>query len=195
MRFLWLDTETTGLETTDSAAFELAFILVQNGQVICERCFFLNPLSETIKYHEEAGKIHGYSEKDIMSFPPEKEQMARITDFLKDCVELFKNDGSRTEKLTIAGYNVNFDIKHLKALLERNGYNYDDYFVPGIADVFEQVKKAGIQKALPFLPDRKLGTVAKHLGVNLENAHDALADIKATREVAKKLQQMNVNLL
>ena len=195
MRFLWLDTETTGLETSDSAAFELAFILVENGYVICERCFFLNPLSETIKYHEESGKVHGYSEKDILSFPPEKEQMPKIADFLRNCVELFKNDGSRTEKLVIAGYNVNFDIKHLKALLERNGYNYDDYFVSNIADVFEQVKKAGIQKALPFLPDRKLGTVAKHLGVNLENAHDALADIKATREVAKKLQQLKVNLL
>lgn len=195
MRFLWLDTETTGIETTDSAAFELAFILVQNGTVICERCFFLNPLSETIKYHEDAGKIHGYSEKDIMSFPSEKEQMPKIAEFLKNCVELFKPDGSRKEKLVLAGYNVGFDKKHLLALLERNGFNWADYFEEDIADVFEQVKKAGIQKALPYLPDRKLGTVAKHLGVNLENAHDALSDIKATREVAKKLQQMNVNLL
>lgn len=195
MRFMWLDTETTGIETTDSSAFELAFILVDNGNVICERCFFLNPLSETIKYHEEAGKIHGYTEKDIMSFPPEKEQVQKIAEFLKNAVELFKPDGSKKEKLVIAGYNVNFDIKHLKALLARNGFNYDDYFVSNIADVFEQVKKAGIQKALPYLPDRKLGTVAKHLGVNLENAHDALADIKATREVAYKLQRLNVNLL
>jgi DNA polymerase-3 subunit epsilon len=52
-----------------------------------------------------------------------------------------------------------------------------------------------MQKALPYLPDRKLGTVAKHLGVNLENAHDALADIKATREVAGKLYKLGVALL
>lgn len=39
MRFLWLDTETTGLEVTDSAAFELAFILVDGGKVICEKMF------------------------------------------------------------------------------------------------------------------------------------------------------------
>lgn len=67
MRFLWLDTETTGIEVTDSAAFEVAMILIDNGSFICERCFFLNPLSETIKYHEEAGKVHGYSEADIKS--------------------------------------------------------------------------------------------------------------------------------
>ncbi len=194
MRFMWLDTETTGLETTDASAFELAFILVQNGVVICERDFYLNPLSETIKYNEEAGKIHGYTEEQIRAFPPEKEQVMKIAEFLMSSVNLFKSDGSRTEKLVIAGYNVEFDKKHLKALLARNGFNYDDYFID-TADVFEQVKRAGIQKALPYLPDRKLGTVAKHLGVNLENAHNALADIRATREVAKKLQQLNVNLL
>lgn len=194
MRFMWLDTETTGLETTDASAFELAFILVQNGVVICERDFYLNPLSETIKYNEDAGKIHGYTEEQIKAFPPEKEQVLKIADFLQSSVNLFKLDGSRTEKLVIAGYNVEFDKKHLKALLARNGFNYDDYFID-TADVFEQVKRAGIQKALPYLPDRKLGTVAKHLGVNLENAHNALADIRATREVAKKLQQLNVNLL
>ena len=191
---MWLDTETTGLETTDASAFELAFILVQNGVVICERDFYLNPLSETIKYNEDAGKIHGYTEEQIKAFPPEKEQVLKIVDFLQSSVNLFKLDGSRTEKLVIAGYNVEFDKKHLKALLARNGFNYDDYFID-TADVFEQVKRASIQKALPYLPDRKLGTVAKHLGVNLENAHNALADIRATREVAKKLQQLNVNLL
>ena len=156
--------------------------------------FYLNPLSETIKYNEDAGKIHGYTEEQIKAFPPEKEQVLKIVDFLQSSVNLFKLDGSRTEKLVIAGYNVEFDKKHLKALLARNGFNYDDYFID-TADVFEQVKRASIQKALPYLPDRKLGTVAKHLGVNLENAHNALADIRATREVAKKLQQLNVNLL
>ena len=76
MRFLWLDTETTGLEVTDSSVFEIGLILVDNGRNICERCFFLNPLSETIKYHDEAGKIHGYTEEQIKSFPAEKEHAA-----------------------------------------------------------------------------------------------------------------------
>ena len=41
-----------------------------------------------------------------------------------------------------------------------------------------------------FTPNRKLGTVAKTLGVNLDNAHDALADIRATREVINILWSM-----
>jgi DNA polymerase III epsilon subunit-like protein len=195
MRFLWLDTETTGLEITDSAAFEVAMILVDNGKFFCDRCFFLNPLSETIKYHEEAGKVHGYSEEDIKCLPPESEQVPKIADFLEKARELWKTDGSQTEKLILAGYNVGFDKKHLNALLERNGYKWEDYFSDIEADVFVQVKKAGMQKALPYLPDRKLGTVAKHLGVTLDNAHDALADIKATRQVAAKLHQLGVSLV
>lgn len=195
MRFLWIDTETTGLEVTDSAAFEVAMILVDNGKVICSRCFFLNPLSETIKYHEEAGKVHGYSENDIRSFPTESEQVQKIASFLEDARELWMKDGSKREKMVVAGYNVGFDIKHLKALLERNGFHYEDYFSDVVADVFLQVKKAGMQRALPYLPDRKLGTVAKHLGVVMDRAHDALSDIKATREVAKSLAKLGVNLL
>lgn len=195
MRFLWLDTETTGIETSDSAAFEIAFILVDNGKQICERCFFLNPLSDTVKYHEEAGNVHGYSERDIMAFPSEREQMPKVALFLEEAREFWKKDGSRSEKMIAAGYNVGFDIGHLKALLERNGYRFEDYFSGVVADVFLQVKKAGMQKALPYLPDRKLGTVAKHLGVNLKNAHDALADIRATRIVAAKLHSMGVSLI
>lgn len=195
MRFMWIDTETTGIDPSDSAAFQVACVLVDNGQLICERCFFLNPLSETIKYHEGAGSVHGYSEEQIKAFPPEIEQVPKITAFFAEARELWEKDGSKTEKMIIAGYNVGFDIGHIKALLERNGYRLEDYFINVIADVFLQVKKAGVQKALPYLPDRKLGTVAKHLGVSLENAHDALADIEATREVAKRLYQMGIALI
>ncbi len=195
MRFMWIDTETTGLEVSDSAAFEVGLILVDNGRFICERCFFLNPLSDKIKYHEDSGKVHGYSQKDIEKFPSEKEQVVKIAEFFLSARELFQTDGSKSEKMILAGYNVSFDIKHLDALLERNGYHLKDYFQDVVADVFLQVKKAGMQKALPYLPDRKLGTVAKHLGVELKDAHDALADIKATREVAAKLHRLGVSLL
>lgn len=195
MRFMWLDLETTGLEITDASAFQVAFILVDDGKEVCRRCFFLNPLSETIKYHESAGKIHKYSKQDIESFPPEKEQVQKIANFLDESREMWMKDGSKSQKMVVAGYNVDFDIKHLKALLGRNGYKWEDYFCDTVADVFLQVKKAGMQKALPHLPDRKLGTVAKHLGVKLSNAHDALSDIEATRDVAIKLHKLGISLL
>ena len=194
MRFLWLDVETTGLEVSDSAPFQIAFILVDNGAFINAQLFFLNPLSETIKYHEEAGKIHGYSEEQIRSFEPEKVQVQKIAAYLDKSRFLQGEGGIKDKRMIIAGYNVRFDIEHLTALMERNGVDMDTYFTGKAADVYEQVKQAGIQNVFPYLPNQKLPTVAKHLGITLENAHDALADITATRGVALKLHKMGVKL-
>ncbi|MGP1459869.1 MAG: 3'-5' exonuclease [Treponema sp.] len=138
--------------------------------------------------------IHGYSEEKIRSFEPESVQAKKIAAYFDRCRFLQSGSGVKDERMIIAGYNVGFDVKHLTALMERNGFDMDTYFTGQIADVYEQVKQAGIRKVLPYLPNRKLTTVAKHLGIELENAHDALADITATRGVALKLHKMGVKL-
>ena len=195
MRIMWIDTETTGLEVTDSSVFMIGAIVTENDVVLCEKTFFLNPLSESIKYHESAGAVHGYTEEDIKSFPAEAVAVADIAKFFERAKELWRTDGSRSEKMVIAGYNVTFDIKHLQALFERNGVKLEDYFSGVIADVYVQVQKAMGSSALPVLKNKKLVTVADFLGVDLTNAHDAMADIKATREVAKELYKQGVSLL
>lgn len=197
MRFLWFDTETTGVDTGDSAIFEIAMILVDGGKIICERDFCMNPLNGdgNIVYHEDAGKIHGVPEEEIRGYPPESEQVEKIVRFLSEAREMWRTDGSRSEKLVPAGYNVCFDIRFLRAMLERHGYKYGDYFSSLTADVFDQVKRAGEMRVLPWLRDRKLGTVADHLGVPLEKAHNALSDIRATRMVAAALHRMGAVLI
>ena len=195
MRFLWLDTETTGLEPHNSSIFQAAMILVENGKVLAERCFFLNPLSSTILYDEAAGKIHGYSKEHIASFPPEKTQIVLITDFLTDARERWQTDGSQTKKLTLCGYNIEFDRKHLQALLARNGYRFDDYFSKSEGDVLQQVRAAGRHNLLPKLANQKLETVARHFGIPMEKAHDALCDIRTTRQIARTLYRRGIQLL
>jgi DNA polymerase III subunit epsilon len=195
MRFLWIDTETTGIETKNSSCFEIGMILVDNGKQICERCFFLNPLSDTILYHEDAGKINGYTKEEIESFTPEKEEVPIIASFLTEARELFQKDGLKSEKMIIAGYNVGFDYDHITALFERNGLKMEDYFTGVKADVFEQVKKASEAKVIPYLENRKLGTLCKYFAIDLTNAHDALADIRATRTLAAKLHGLGISLL
>jgi DNA polymerase III subunit epsilon len=195
MRFLWVDTETTGIETEDSSCFEIGMILVDNGKQICERCFFLNPLSETILYHEDAGKINGYTKEKIESFTPEKEEVPIIASFLSEAREFFQKDGTKTEKMVFSGYNCGFDYGHIKALCERNGLKMEDYFTGVKADVFGQVKKASEAKAIPYLENRKLGTLCKYFSIDLTNAHDALADVRATRILAAKLYGLGINLL
>jgi DNA polymerase III epsilon subunit-like protein len=39
-------------------------------------------------------------------------------------------------------------------------------------------------------PNYKLHTECTHLGINLKDAHDALADVKATRELMMLINEM-----
>lgn len=63
MKVLWCDTETTGLKTENSAAFQIAMLYKHGAdkKKTWERLFFLNPLDEEkgILYHDDAYKTHG----------------------------------------------------------------------------------------------------------------------------------------
>lgn len=193
MKFFWTDTETTGIETTDSAAFEIA-IIYRNGSKTATRDFYLNPLEGNIIYHEDAGKIHGFTEEQIKSFEPAKTMMPRITDFLKECLNDFNPDG-KEEKMFFAGYNCPFDWKHFEALLTRyTNYQMGNFFHEQMADVFVQAKK-GKNMGKINTENLKLGTVCKSFNVSLENAHNALADITATRDLAIQLQKQGIPLV
>lgn len=195
MRYLWCDTETTGLDPASASAFQIAFVLVDNGRDYGERCFNFNPLSDRILYDEDAGKVHGYTKEQIESLPPESEIAPNIIRFLDEATRLYASDDSRREKMVFAGYNSDeFDWNHVKAVLERNGARMEDFFC-GKADVFKQVKRAGETRKMPHLPNRKLGTVCGHFQIKMEKAHDALSDIRATREVAKSLHKLGVPLV
>lgn len=194
MKFLWIDTETTGVDVTKHRPFEVAIIFVNNrkeadGKVThleCERDFYFNPFySEEIEVTKEALEVTGYTEEKLRELPPAKDIVPNLIEFLKDTVTQF---GTGTEeKAFLCGYNVGFDYKMVKALLKDFGIELDEYIQNHLMDVFSQVKTAGDMRIIPYLRDRKLGTVAEYFHVNLDNAHNALADIKATKEVSKSL--------
>lgn len=200
MKFLWIDTETTGLEEDKHRPFEIAIIFVNNrkepdGRVThleCERDFFLNPFREGIEFSPEVTTVTGYTEEQIKNFRPAAEVVPVISEFLKDTITQFGTGPE--EKSFLCGYNVPFDYKMLKVLFSDFGINFDDFILDHHLDVFSQVKTAGELRILPYLRDRKLTTVAEFLRVNLENAHNALADIKATKEVSKSLHGKGVPL-
>ena len=194
MRFLWIDTETTGIDPSNSAIVELAAVLVDNGKERGERDFFMNPLNETFPFNAEAAAVNGYSEEKIKSFPSEDEIAGNIINFFYDCFHNYKADGSEDEKCFFTGYNAGFDYAFVKALLERHGAKMDDYFC-GIVDVYAQAKKARDMGVLSGLPNLKLTTITKSLGVSHEGAHTALSDVRATRNVAMKLHRMGASLL
>ena len=188
MNVIWCDTETTGINPKNSGAFEIALLFACNGTVICERIFYLNPLTDTILYHEEAAQVHGVSEAAIRAYPPAEKVIPEIAAFFGEVMEQYSGG-----KMVFAGYNCWFDWDHLQALFSRCNDTLDDYF-SRCFDVMEMVREAAKENLIPRQRNLKLGTICKALGVSLENAHTALADIKATRNVCIALFKKGVKI-
>lgn len=198
MKVLWCDTETTGLEPQNAGAFQIAMLFKHGNQKtkVRQRLFFLNPLDERygIEYTEDSARIHGISRETIESYPKAEEQIPRIVSLFTEYCKDFEPNG-KFEKLYFAGYNCPFDWDHLDALLRRyTDRKMSDFFETKFIDVYEQVKRAVCMGKIDPM-NKKLGTVCKSLDVPLENAHDALGDITATRNLGARLQRMGVPLM
>ena len=189
MNAIWCDTETTGINPKDSGAFEIALLFACNGKVICECVFHLNPLTDTILYHEDAAQVHDVSEAEIRTYPQAEKVIPEIAAFFCEAMEHYCSG----ERMVFAGYNCLFDWNHLQALFTRCNENLDEYFSSRF-DVMEMAKKAAAQKLIPYQKNFKLGAICKSLGVPLENAHSASADIEATRNVCIELYKRGVTL-
>lgn len=198
MKVLWCDTETTGLKTENSGAFQIA-MLYKHGlpkTKVWERLFFLNPLDEEkgILYHESAAQVHGYTKEQIEAFDKAEIVMPKIAEFFNLYCRSFSEEGE-FEKLYFAGYNCPFDWEQLDALLRRyTNYKMTDFFHEKTLDVLEQVRRA-TEMGIINTVNQKLGTVCKSLAVPLENAHDAMGDITATRNLGVVLQRKGVPLV
>jgi DNA polymerase III epsilon subunit-like protein len=172
---VWCDTETTGIEPINSGAFEIAFLIYHDSQLLAEKVFHLNPLNEEVLFHEDAFRINGVSEDTIKSYPPAAEIIPEIIEFLDE----FKPE----EKMVFAGYNCKFDYGHVGAILFREGYAISDYFDGRFIDVLDLVKKAKEMRILDHTDNNQLITITKALEIPHEGAHGAMVDIKATRRL------------
>jgi DNA polymerase III epsilon subunit-like protein len=175
MTVVWCDTETTGLDPWDSGPFELAFLVYRDSHLLDERVFYLNPLSDEVRIHQDALELNGATEEQIRSYPPADEVVPEITAFFKKYAP--------PEKMVFAGYNCPFDYGHLGALLFRSGVIAQDFFNERFIDVLELINRAKDKGLLGDTMNNKLESMTKALGIVHEGAHTALSDIKATRRL------------
>jgi DNA polymerase-3 subunit epsilon len=185
-KFLWLDCETTGLDPKINDIHQIAGQMVIDGITVDEFDLKFQPNNwDTVQ--PEALAVSGLTIDDLRartmtSKAAYKELNTRM------CKRVNKYDN--TDKFVFCAYNANFDAQFTNEWFNKHGNKYffglchgGAYFDPlNLALLVEM--KAG--KKL-FMPNRKLATVAAYYGVVLDNAHDALADIRATREVGKIL--------
>ncbi len=190
-KILFVDTETTGLISDFHGIHQMAGILIVDKVVVQEFDYKFKPLDKEM-VDEEALKVSGLTWSDIQARDlSSRDVYKQFNSMMTKYVDKYdKND-----KCIIAGYNCNFDADFMNEWYKKHGNKFffglfhGGAYLDGLNLALLAEIRAGRRL---FTPDRKLGTVAKTLGVKLEGAHDALNDIRATREVVNKLWRMVV---
>ena len=187
-RRFWVDTETTGLDTKRHFAFQISYLIEEDNVILQSRTLEFRPEQyDLYEFSKEAEDVHGYSRDKIISLQPET---AAFTILLGD----LKKYGSK--RLTLAGYNINFDIRFLKAVFDRNKpakgldsgafYKYFDYMHFDILQFVQAYRIAGIIN----LQHIDLESICRYFGINTKEAHNSMADILNTKAVFDKMSGM-----
>lgn len=178
-KIIWIDCETTGLKSENNCLVQLAYIVDRDGKVITEGDITCAP-AEGATVDKAALDVHGRTIEEIQDYQPITSAHTHFTGQMS----LFVDRYNKLDKFTIAGYFVGFDIEFLRRFFkDSNDKWYGSWFKSIYIDVQCFVAQYVLKKKL-FPPNFKLATIYQEItGKQLEHAHDALADVRATREI------------
>lgn len=186
MKTCYVDVETAGTDPGRHALLQVAMIIDIDGEVIATKVWNLSPF-ETDQIDDQALVVNKIDRGQLFSADriDPRNAFTDISAFLGEQVDKF----DKTDKLTFAAYNARFDNDFLRQFWLKCGDKYfGSWFSNQIVDPLQVVYFLRWLGQIPPLPDYKLGTVCANFGISIENAHDALADIKATRALAQILR-------
>lgn len=183
MKIFYFDVETTGIDPIRHDIIQLAYLIEIDGVDKEEGNLFMQPF-DFDSISAEALLVNKLTIEELRSFDNPRDVYRMVCKIL--CKYVDKYD--RTDKFHPAGYNVRFDCDFFKEWFDKNG---DVYY--GSWFNWKQIDPLRVLHFMDgmgviSLPDYKLETVCNHFGIEI-NAHDALSDIKATREIIRILSK------
>ena len=158
----FFDLETTGLNTIRDRIVEISILRVNTNGTEEQRTWLLNP---EMHISEEASSVHGYTDAMVADKPTFKQMAPEISKFLINC--------------DLAGYNIlKFDLPMLVEEFLRVEIDFDlkgrDFI--DVMNIFMKMEPRTLKGAYRFF-----------CHAELEGAHGAGADTKATYEVLKAM--------
>jgi DNA polymerase-3 subunit epsilon/ATP-dependent DNA helicase DinG len=162
--FVALDLETTGLDIQLDSIIEIGAVRMKDGIIIGEYTTLVDP---GFVIPVETTRITGIYQEDLRGAPSLAEVLPQIDAFIGDAL--------------VIAHNAAFDVNFMRRfhLLEKN-------------QTLDTVELASI--LLPRFPRYNLGVMSKLLGIDLENAHRALDDARATALLYWKLWEQALTL-
>ena len=162
--YVVFDLETTGFSPETNRIIEIGAVKVQNGKIVDKFSTFVNP-QVPIPYRIE--QLTSINDSMVIDAPVIADILPEFMKFCEGCV--------------MVAHNADFDMSFIK----KNCQRLDIPCKPTIVDTV-----ALARVLLPNLNRFKLDTVAKALGVSLENHHRAVDDAGCTAEIFVKFIEM-----
>lgn len=154
----FFDLETTGINAVKDRIVEICIIKIMPDGSSITKHDVINP---TIPIPKEVTEIHGISDKDVADKPTFAQVALDYQDFLEKC--------------DMAGFNSNkFDVPMLAEEFARVGIDFEikgRRFID-TQNIFHKMEPRNLSAAYKF-----------YCGKDLENAHTAEADTRATYEI------------
>ncbi len=153
---IFFDIESTGLNVIRDRIIQLAMIRYHHdGTAPVEKSYLINP---GIPISPEAMAVHGITAEAVSNKPSFQQLSKEIFEFIGDA--------------DLAGYNSNrFDIPVLMEEFARVGIDFD----------VDQRRTIDVQRIFYKMEPRTLAAAYQfYCQKSMENAHDALADVRAT---------------
>lgn len=171
--FVVFDLETTGFSSAYDKIIEIGAVKIKNGNIIDSFSTFVNP---EIKVPYNITELTSITNDDVKNADTIDSILPKFIEFCGDSV--------------LVAHNANFDMSFIRK--NCNDLNIDINYT-----VMDTVPLAKF--LFPELKRYKLNTIAKHLGVSLENHHRAVDDAKATGDILlccfKLLDDMKITSL
>ena len=162
--FVVFDVETTGLSPArGDKIIEIAAVKVKDKNIIDSFDSLINPGRDI---PEEAQKINNITSDMVAGAPMADEVLSGMIDFIGGAC--------------LVGHNISFDLNFLCCELAAMGRKLHDT-TPAV-DTLRMTRKL-----LPHLKNFQLTNIAYMLGIKVEGAHRAMADVHITAKVLRSL--------
>ena len=162
--FVVFDIETTGFSPDVNKIIEIGAVKVENGKITERFSSFINP-KVPIPYRIE--ELTHISDDMVIDAPTADVVLPQFLSFCEGCV--------------MVAHNADFDMSFIKKNAKDLGVDFAPTYIDTVALA---------RYLLPNLNRFKLDTVAKAVGVNLDNHHRAVDDAACTAEIFEKFLSM-----
>jgi predicted DnaQ family exonuclease/DinG family helicase len=172
--FVILDLETTGLDPNNDRIIEIGALRFIDGK---ESGTFETLINPEIPIPDFITRLTGITDQKVQSAPRIDAVIQSLLEFISDS--------------PLIGHQINFDTAFVEYLLRKENDDLSDW--DNDKQRFKYLNNIRVDTLflsrifLPFLPRFRLSAVAAYFGIDLENAHRALDDARATGHIFLQL--------